>query len=139
MRPHDRRCRVKVDTRGDILLLLLYAPNGVGVFRGVTRLMRLVDRFQCEELNEQNFPTIQVKDLYEFEGGKYGPLSPGVYEDLEFFECAEYLYYRRPDGHNPMEVELQERGQDFAHELFWDVLSADERERLRDFKKKESE
>ena len=130
---------MNIDTRGDIMLLLLYAPNGVGVLRGITQLMRLIDRFQREELNEQNFPSFQVGDLYEFEEGKYGPLCSGVYDDLEFFECAEYLYYRRSDGHTPAEVELQTRGVEFTNGLYWDVLTSDERERLYNFKDKELE
>lgn len=87
---------VKIDTRKDVLLLLLYAPGATEKFYepiiGRTRLVKMLFLFKKEALEHFKKGTgIDENNFYEFFPWNYGPFSTDVYDDLTFFILHEFV------------------------------------------------
>jgi hypothetical protein len=82
--------RVSVNNRRDILLLLLYSPGKTSNVNepvtGRTRIVKMLFLFRKEILPHFRKGTEITEDnFYEFFPWSFGPFSPRVYDDLEFF------------------------------------------------------
>lgn len=68
----------------DTILALLFAPDRTGPaapIRGRTRLQKMLFLLQAE----YNIDRL-LKKHFEFKAYRFGPFSPQVYQDIEFFE-----------------------------------------------------
>ena len=88
--------RTSVNNRRDILLLLLYSPGKTDEINepitGRTRMVKMLFLFREEVLPHFRKGTeITEENFYEFFPWNFGPFSPRVYDDLEFFILHAFI------------------------------------------------
>ncbi len=86
----------RIDTRKDILLLLLYAPTRGGKVNepitGRTRLVKMLYVFRKEALQHfRRGTSVDENNFYQFFAWNYGPFSIDVYDDLTFFQLNGFI------------------------------------------------
>lgn len=86
----------KIDSRKDILLLLLYSPiRGSSInapITGRTRVVKMLFVFRKEALEHfRKGTSIDESNFYQFFAWNYGPFSIDVYDDLTFFQLNGFI------------------------------------------------
>lgn len=93
---------MKISSRRDILLLLLYSPGKDEqpnrAISGRTRLVKMLFLFKEEALDHFRRGTeITEENFYNFFPWNFGPFSSQVYDDLKFFELRGFIHRQSSD------------------------------------------
>lgn len=158
-----------VNNRKDILLLLLYSPGRTADVNepivGRTRLVKMLFLFKVEALQHFRRGTeINEDNFYDFHPWDFGPFTPQVYDDVDFFllrgfvessiaqeeplpeSVAEWERWLHSTGISSEEFDADEfhdeafrlaaKGVSFVEKRLYCDLSEAQKTHLREFKKR---